>query len=686
MHISHITIRNFRALADINCDLGPRINVIVGPNAVGKTTVLQAVRLTKAILAPRTQSEAQQVLISLGAASPHFPQRLFLNSLARDVNVPIEVRCTYTLDEAEIALLRTSIAELVQSIVAGRVGQNFSNPAAIIQFLQSPQGQQATIAATQEVSAALTRIEREKTVLLGLTLHGLSGQLNATDPLAGSLIAFLDQRLPPSKSIFSYFPADRALPMGEVNLQLGGPDAQQQLESHNSQPQLKYTRLKNLIINSLVIDESERQTVHAEFEKIFSELLRGRRIKTINVNDLGLLSVMTEELSSGRLIELDSLSSGEKNIALTFLIVGRSVSDGGIALFDEPELHLNPAVSRDVLSFMMTQYAKPRNIQFIMCTHSPEILTGAFSDDECNLLHLKSSSDISRVGKRALDEYADALQRLGTSVTEGLLYEGAFLVEGVNDVAFLETGFPDISKRYKIKELGGRSSVEKSISELQALEKRGQKVSPIYVIFDRDNKPSGLNDSAAVKILQWPRYCLENYMIDLDVIASIMRDSSATGSPIQSEGEVHRMLRDLAFKQLDALVAREVYAGFGFENASATKDELKHSEIDQLTDALFERLARAKASIPELHRDQWISDFKRRAAERKAALMPTWEANWREVCDGKKLLADFYKAGKFKMSEAALKGQITQRMRDTQSETWMVVKGLLENLIQRPNA
>jgi recombinational DNA repair ATPase RecF len=86
MHVSHVAIRNFRALADIDCDLSPRINVVVGPNAVGKTTILQAIRVAKAILAPRTPSEAQQVLMSLGAASPHFPQRLFLNSLARETD------------------------------------------------------------------------------------------------------------------------------------------------------------------------------------------------------------------------------------------------------------------------------------------------------------------------------------------------------------------------------------------------------------------------------------------------------------------------------------------------------------------------------------------------------------------------------------------------------------------------
>jgi len=151
MHIRHVAIRNLRALEDIDCPLGPRINVIVGPNGIGKTTILQALRLTKALLAPRTQGETQQVLVSLGAASPHFPQRVFLNSLARDPSRQIEVRATFELTQPEIATLQMSLPALVQSLVSSRIGQAFANPTALIAFLQSPAGEQARAAAQTEL-------------------------------------------------------------------------------------------------------------------------------------------------------------------------------------------------------------------------------------------------------------------------------------------------------------------------------------------------------------------------------------------------------------------------------------------------------------------------------------------------------------------------------------------------------
>ena len=361
MYISNIVIKNFRALDDIQCDLGRRINVIVGPNAIGKTTVLQALRLVKALLAARSANEAQQTLISLGAASPHFPQKLFLGALARDVTKQIEIRSTYCLTETEVGYINDALSVLTRGIVLSRVGQSFASPTMLVQFFDSPMGKSATKQVQSEVKPILERLRTDRTLLLGLTIDTKSGEIKAIDPLAGSFIGFLDQRLPPNVSIFSYFPADRALPFGEAAIQLGAADSQQQVESHNAQPQLKYSRMKNMIFNTIVMGESHRQAILAEFEKIFNGILRGRKIDTLGINELGMLSVITEEIDTKRKVEIDNLSSGEKNLVLTFLLIANSVSKGGIALFDEPELHLNPAVCREMLDFMMTKYAIPNS-------------------------------------------------------------------------------------------------------------------------------------------------------------------------------------------------------------------------------------------------------------------------------------------------------------------------------------
>ena len=81
MHLKRLRVENFRALDNINVEFDARISVIIGPNAIGKTTILEAIRIAKGLLAPRTQNETNQMLLSLGATSPHLPQRLLNEAL-----------------------------------------------------------------------------------------------------------------------------------------------------------------------------------------------------------------------------------------------------------------------------------------------------------------------------------------------------------------------------------------------------------------------------------------------------------------------------------------------------------------------------------------------------------------------------------------------------------------------------
>ena len=621
MYISNFVIKNFRALEDIHCDLSPRMNVFVGPNGMGKTTVLQAIRLAKALIAPRTQNEATQTLIGLGAGSPHFPQRLFHQALFRDLTRHVEIRVTHTISEAEIALIEEKKDIIIQNMVMSQSGQQFMNPAVMIQFLNSPFGLKLKVDCGVEFSNLIDNMKRVKSFVIGLTIESGTGNIIPFDRTAGNVFSHIDQSLPPHLSIFSYFPADRALPIGEVAVQLGAADSQQQVESHNSQPQIKYARLKNMIFNTLVMGEHERESFTKEFATIFDGILKGRCLQGIGINELGLLSVNTLEIESGRITEIDSLSSGEKNLILTFLLIAKSVSSGGIVLFDEPELHLNSAVCRDLLSFMIKEYSVKRNIQFIICTHSPEILTGAFGNENCSLFHVKSATNASKVGRHAVDEYSDALHQLGTSVSETLLYDGALLVEGDDDVEFLQLGFPDLLKRLLIKDRGGRPEVEKTAKRIQKLESKGEKVSPIFIIIDRDDSLTDLKNSQNVRILQWKRRCIDNYLIDLEVIAELLKTSEVAAKTVANEGEVDRLFRELAFEQLDAVATKAVYREAGFLSPSfRTNDFEKDSSLEGMAAAIFARLTAAKESLKALDVGDWAADFLERTKAKKIAL------------------------------------------------------------------
>jgi hypothetical protein len=111
MRLRNIHIKNFRALEEINVDFESPVNVIVGPNAISKTTILEAIRLVKATVAPRSQSETAQALFALGASLPYNPQRLIPTALARDQQTEVEIRCRYHLNAKELEAVTGSVHE-----------------------------------------------------------------------------------------------------------------------------------------------------------------------------------------------------------------------------------------------------------------------------------------------------------------------------------------------------------------------------------------------------------------------------------------------------------------------------------------------------------------------------------------------------------------------------------------------
>jgi recombinational DNA repair ATPase RecF len=74
MKLAYLKVQNLRALEDIEIEFGNVANIICGPNASGKSTIFEAIRLVRAVLAPRLQNEAQSVLIQMQALSQHYPQ------------------------------------------------------------------------------------------------------------------------------------------------------------------------------------------------------------------------------------------------------------------------------------------------------------------------------------------------------------------------------------------------------------------------------------------------------------------------------------------------------------------------------------------------------------------------------------------------------------------------------------
>lgn len=200
MHISHLYVRNFRSLSDLSMEFTGGANLIVGPNAVGKTTILEAIRLAKAVLAPRTQQEARQVMIQLSATSAQLPQMFNFGAIAKDASKPIEIRCTFKLTDNELSSLSAVTEDISSRIAAAQAGISMdSGPFALVQFLSSPVGKQIVDSLRPRVLAYTEALKKKPQCELVLIMDPAKG-IRGGDIYPQTLLSALENGLPPSRT------------------------------------------------------------------------------------------------------------------------------------------------------------------------------------------------------------------------------------------------------------------------------------------------------------------------------------------------------------------------------------------------------------------------------------------------------------------------------------------------------
>jgi predicted ATPase len=683
MRLQSLSVQNFRALEDINITFKGSADVIVGPNAIGKTTILEAIRLARAILAPRIANEAQQTLISLGAISPHLPQQINFAALARDPKLPLVISCKYELAPAEITALDSLVPALINSVVQARLGAPTMDRLVLVQFLSSAQGQAALLQARTFVTTNIATVKTSKICTLQVTFDPQSQNFSGFDSLSQLVISALEGRLPPHQTLFSYFPADRAMPSSEVPIQLGAPDVSAQLMSYNSMPQTKYQRLKTTIVNSYLLNSASPSGMVEDFKKIFANLLKDREILGLTLTEFGLVSVRVRDLTTGQTFDIDSMSSGEKGLILMFLLIGNNLADGGIILIDEPELHLNPAVCKILLPFLIDEYLKPKNLQAIICSHSPEVLGVAFDRPDCSLHHLQSQTVISPILPEDKKEVFDALRRLGTSASDVLFSSGSIFVEGDDDIDILEAGFAKLLNRYKVTQLEGRGNVEREIRTLQEAEGRGEIDTLKCFIFDLDNAPTPLTSTQLVRVSQWKRRCIENYLINEKVIYDLLRDDGISRDKIEKRGEAAGIFHDIALSQLNDTIAEIVYKRLTFGNLGPPPHrDLFGKTFAESAAFLFSRLSIVQSQIANLRGAVWCAEFESRCEAEIAALRPKWEAEWVSLCDGKRFFRDLHSRFGVKVSPTKLKVRLMERLEREHADEWVLVESVLRDALK----
>lgn len=228
---------------------------------------------------------------------------------------------------------------------------------------------------------------------------------------------------------------------------------------------------------------------------------------------------------SGDEVRLNDLSSGEKVLfSLVFYLY--NTQERGVFpklfLLDEPDAHLHPTMSQQLLDVLKNVFVENYGIRVILTTHSPS--TVALTPEECLF-----EMDISSPRIRRARSKNDAISRL----TSGLVFVGEgtryFLVEDHDDANFYSFIHTHLAaEAYFSSDIplvfipasthhasGGKSVVQGWVSKL----KSSGLESLIHGIIDRD---SGNESSPGVFPI--PRYSIENYLADPLLVYATLLD------------------------------------------------------------------------------------------------------------------------------------------------------------------
>jgi hypothetical protein len=273
----------------------------------------------------------------------------------------------------------------------------------------------------------------------------------------------------------------------------------------------------------------------------------------------------------------------------------------------------------------------------------------------------------------------EALRRLGTTAAETLFARGNIFVEGEHDAVILEEGFYEQVLGYKITNLGGRKEVEKEIITLQASERKGELDKLNCFIFDLDRSPAGAKSSDLVRVLQWDRYCLENYLINRKLLFDELAELGVTD--LGSRGAFEQRVVELALGQLTGVIASEVYKTLEPDNPGMRPSEIEQKTFSEIADIVAARLQAIKSSLQAFDPESWKEQFISKCKSRHAALEVQWKQEWLKLCSGKRLIDDIYREYTIRIGKFDFKRGLSKRMKAEQTEDWTLVKSKIRDAL-----
>jgi putative ATP-dependent endonuclease of OLD family len=438
--IEKIAIRNYRLFRKFDLEFAPGINIIVGGNDTGKSTLIEAINLalTGRVHGRALAQELSPHLINMEATREYVEQ---LQS-GDHPTPPTMIIDVFLKDAVETEILRGTNnvhgEDACGVRIQAKLSQDYSDE--YNSFVGKPG------------AVRLAPTEYYKVDWLGFSGNAVSTRsvpatASVIDPTTIRLLSGVDHHL------------------------------QQIIRTH--------------------LDPKERVELSRQYRSLREEFSEKQSVKDINErlkteNDL----LTDRELSlaidisqgytweSSLVAHIDDLpfhliGRGEQNALKTLLAIGRRANDAHVVLIEEPETHLSFTSLRKLI-FRIEERCADK--QVIIATHSTYVL------NKLGLNNLMLLGDVvaTRITDLPMDTIAFFKKLAGFDTLRLVLAKGAILVEGPSDELVLQRGYLDAKGRLPIED--GIDVISVGLSHKRFLDLAIRLNRRVWVVTDNDGK------------------------------------------------------------------------------------------------------------------------------------------------------------------------------------------------------
>ncbi len=255
-------------------------------------------------------------------------------------------------------------------------------------------------------------------------------------------------------------------------------------------------------------------------------------------------------------IPLEDCGTGVGQVlAMLYVIV--SSEEPRVIIIDEPNSFLHPSASRKLVEI----FKRYNQHQYIISTHSPELITAADADQILLLtLNEQGQTQVREIDKKDANGMRDILENIGSKLSDVFGYESILWVEGETE----ESCFPLIIEKLlkksltqqailKVKETGSfeKNQIQTTLNLYNRLVNGNALIPPATAfIFDKENRSlkdlEDMRREGKGKLHFLKRRLYENYLLNSGAITSILNKYSMEyeWDRVFTENEINIFLHD----------------------------------------------------------------------------------------------------------------------------------------------